>query len=174
MEAIKMRSKDGNIIIFGGGKNSVQTYPDLAVLNTNAWLWSVPSVSTINAPPSLTRHSANLYKIFMIIAFETYSWVSSLNEVNQGSPTNSDRDPTNKDGTSTNQSDLSSGNVNSSTYKIILYVVISIGCIAFLSGLVVCYKKCYKNRANIEKILTPGDSHNYNLHDKENHNNRVA
>ncbi|KAF0434568.1 galactose oxidase [Gigaspora margarita] len=61
--------KDGNIIIFGGAQTSAQVYPDLAVLNTNTWIWSVPSNSTVNAPPSLNFHTANLYNIYMIIAF---------------------------------------------------------------------------------------------------------
>ncbi|KAF0531629.1 galactose oxidase [Gigaspora margarita] len=179
-------SKDGNIIIFGGARGSAQVYPDLAVLNTNTWIWSVPSNSTVNVPPSLTFHTANLYKIYMIIAFgrktsqvvvrpynysnniyifntATYSWVSSFNEVSQGTPTNSD-------GAATNKGDLSTDNGNSSTYKIILYLVIGIGCIAFLSGLVVCYKKCYKNRTKIEKNLMSEVS---DLHDKERYSNIV-
>ncbi|KAF0531622.1 galactose oxidase [Gigaspora margarita] len=185
--------KDGNIIIFGGASGSAQVYPDLAVLNTNIWIWSVPSISTVNAPPSLTYHTANLYKIYMIIAFgretsqvitkpwiysnniyifntETYSWVSSLNEVSQGAPTKSDGTATNKGETSNNQGDSSTDNGNSSTYKIILYVVISIGCIAFLSGLFVCYKNYYKNRTKIEKNLMSEVS---DLHDKERYSNRV-
>ncbi|CAG8836742.1 17488_t:CDS:2, partial [Gigaspora margarita] len=132
--------KDGNIIIFGGASDTAQVYPDLAVLNTNTWIWSVPNISTVNAPPSLVRHTANLYNIYMIIAFgrktsqtvvkpyvysnniyifntETYSWVSLFDKVSQGTPTN-------KSGTSTNQGDSSTDNENNSTYKIILYVVI--------------------------------------------------
>ncbi|CAG8833375.1 12295_t:CDS:2, partial [Gigaspora margarita] len=127
--------KEGNIIIFGGATGAAQVYPNLVVLNTNAWLFSIPNVSTVNAPPSLVRHSANLHNIYMIIAFgrktsqitvkpyvysnniyifntETYSWVSSFNDVNQGTPTNSDGAPTNKGGTSTHQGDLSTDNGN--------------------------------------------------------------
>ncbi|CAG8764492.1 34237_t:CDS:2, partial [Gigaspora margarita] len=178
-------TNDGNIIIFGGANNDVQVYPDLAVLNTNTWIWSVPSNSTVNAPPSLSRPSANLYKIYMIIAFgrktsqvavkpwvysnniyifntETYSWVSSFNEVSQGTPTN-------KNGISTNQGNLPTDNGNSSTYKIILYVVISIGCIVFLSGLVMFYKKYCKNSTRLEKNLMSEGLHNSDLHDKEKH-----
>ncbi|KAF0416732.1 galactose oxidase [Gigaspora margarita] len=178
--------KDGNIVIFGGSNNNAQVYPDLAVLNTNAWIWSVPNNSTVNAPPSLVFHTANLYNIYMLIAFgrqiigeasvynnkiyifntETNSWVSSFNKVSQGAPTD-------KNGTSTNQGNLPTNNGNSSTYKIILYVVISICCIGFLSGLVVFYKKYYKKRTELEKILIPGDSHNSDLHDKERHSNIV-
>ncbi|KAF0416738.1 galactose oxidase [Gigaspora margarita] len=180
-------SKGGNIIIFGGASGFAQVYPDLAVLNTNTWMWSVPSNSTVNVPPSLIHHTANLYKIYMIIAFgrktsqlvvrpfnysnniyifntETYSWVSSFNEVSQGTPTNSD-------GAATNKGDLSTDNGNSLTYKIILYIVISIGCIAFLSSLVVCYKKYYKNRTKIEKNLMSDVN---DLHDKERYSNRVV
>ncbi|RIB22494.1 hypothetical protein C2G38_2075425 [Gigaspora rosea] len=101
-----------------------------------------------------------------ILNTETYSWVSSFNEVSQGAPTNNN-------GISTNQGNLPTDNGNSSTYKIILYVVISIGCIAFLSVLVVFYKKCYKNRTELEKILIAGDSDNSDLHDKERHSNIV-
>ncbi|CAG8812055.1 32953_t:CDS:2, partial [Gigaspora margarita] len=177
----------GNIIIFGGAQTSAQVYPDLAVLNTNTWIWSVPSNSTVNVPPSLNFHTANLYNIYMIIAFdrktgqvvvkpynysnniyifntETYSWVSSFNEVSQGTPANSDGAPTNK----TNQGNLSAENGKNSTYKIILYVVISIGCIAFLTCLVLCYKR-YKNRTKVEKILIPGKLYNSDLLDKEKH-----
>ncbi|KAF0531617.1 galactose oxidase [Gigaspora margarita] len=156
--------KDGNIIIFGGANGAAQVYPDLAVLNTNTWIWSVPSNSTVNAPPSLAFHTANLYKIYMIIAFggktfqkvvrpyvysnniyifdtETYSWVSSFNEVSQGTPTN-------KGGTSTNQGGLSTDNGNSSTYKIIL--------------------------KEIEKNLISEGLHNSDLYDKEKHGNSVV
>src|SRR5260364_398262 len=103
--------------------------------------------------------SNNIY----IFNTATYSWVSSFNEVSQGTPTNSD-------GAATNKGDLSTDNGNSSTYKIILYLVIGIGCIAFLSGLVVCYKKCYKNRTKIEKNLMSEVS---DLHDKERYSNIV-
>ncbi|RIB23157.1 hypothetical protein C2G38_2073511 [Gigaspora rosea] len=107
-------------------------------------------------------YSNNIY----IFNTETYSWVSSFNEVSQGAPTN-------KNGISTNQGNLPTDNGNSSTYKIILYVVISIGCIAFLSGLVVFYKKYYKNRTELEKNLITKDLHNSDLHDKERHSNLV-
>ncbi|KAF0353691.1 hypothetical protein F8M41_015111 [Gigaspora margarita] len=38
------------------------------VLNTNSWVWSVPSVSETSALP-LTQHSAELFKNNMILAF---------------------------------------------------------------------------------------------------------
>ncbi|RIB20768.1 hypothetical protein C2G38_1161317 [Gigaspora rosea] len=65
-------AQDGNIIIYGGSTiNSTKVdnvFSDIAVLNTNSWVWSVPSVSGISAPP-LTQHSAALYKNYMILAF---------------------------------------------------------------------------------------------------------
>ncbi|KAF0538921.1 galactose oxidase [Gigaspora margarita] len=66
-------TQDGNIIIYGGstddssGKLSY-VLSDIAVLNTNSWVWTVPSISGINAPP-LTEHSAALYKNYMILGF---------------------------------------------------------------------------------------------------------
>ncbi|CAG8485851.1 19351_t:CDS:2 [Dentiscutata erythropus] len=91
----------------------------------------------------------------------------------QVTPTNIAGTPANRDGTPTNQGDSSADNGNSSTFKIILYVVISIGCIAILSGLVVCYKKWYKNRTNIGKNLLSEDLYNSDLHDKEQYSSRV-
>ncbi|RIB01125.1 hypothetical protein C2G38_2231788 [Gigaspora rosea] len=66
-------TQDGNIIIYGGSVQNSSGYPvtvfsDIAVLNTNSWVWSVPSVSGTSAPP-LTQHSAALYKNYMILAF---------------------------------------------------------------------------------------------------------
>ncbi|CAG8835017.1 23342_t:CDS:2, partial [Gigaspora margarita] len=43
--------------------------PDLAVLDTNAWIWYIPVLPQENAPPPLTFHSAALYNDYMIIAF---------------------------------------------------------------------------------------------------------
>ncbi|KAF0549456.1 galactose oxidase [Gigaspora margarita] len=94
-------TQGGNIIIYGGSTydssgNIAYVFSDLAVLNTNSWAWSVPSVSGTNAPP-LTQHSAALYKNYMIIAFgatsatnlrtnniyiidiQNYTWVTTFN-----------------------------------------------------------------------------------------------
>ncbi|KAF0549454.1 galactose oxidase [Gigaspora margarita] len=65
-------TQNGNIIIYGGStvNNSdiIGVLSDIAVLNTNSWVWSVPSVSGTSASP-LTQHSAVLYKNYMILAF---------------------------------------------------------------------------------------------------------
>ncbi|KAF0513386.1 galactose oxidase [Gigaspora margarita] len=67
-------TQDGNIIIYGGSIINSSGYidnllSDVAVLNTNTWTWSIPSISQTNAPPPLTFHSAAIYKNYMIIAF---------------------------------------------------------------------------------------------------------
>ncbi|CAG8715489.1 12204_t:CDS:2, partial [Gigaspora margarita] len=71
-----MKNKVGqnsDIIIYGGSKYSVdqdtQALPNLAVLNTNSWTWSIPDIPPINTPKPLTHHSAALYKNYMIVAF---------------------------------------------------------------------------------------------------------
>ncbi|KAF0549481.1 galactose oxidase [Gigaspora margarita] len=66
-------TQDENIIIYGGSLydssgSIAYALSDIAVLNTNSWAWSVPSVSGTGAPP-LTQHSAVLYKNYMILAF---------------------------------------------------------------------------------------------------------
>ncbi|KAF0550193.1 galactose oxidase [Gigaspora margarita] len=65
--------QNGDIIIYGGSKYSVdqntQALPNLAVLNTNSWTWSIPDIPPINTPKPLSHHSAALYKNYMIVAF---------------------------------------------------------------------------------------------------------
>ncbi|CAG8696542.1 8554_t:CDS:2, partial [Gigaspora margarita] len=61
-----------DIIVYGGSKDDQlgpQTLPNLCVLNTNYWIWSIPDISPVNTPQSLTFHSAALYKNYMVIAF---------------------------------------------------------------------------------------------------------
>ncbi|KAF0428417.1 galactose oxidase [Gigaspora margarita] len=92
-------TQDGNIILYGGASLNISGAPvtifsDLAVLNTNTWVWSIPSTSGTKPPP-LMSHSAALYKNYMIIAFgqnatevyskniyildtRNYSWVISV------------------------------------------------------------------------------------------------
>ncbi|KAF0549476.1 galactose oxidase [Gigaspora margarita] len=70
-------TQDGNIIIYGGSiydssGNIAYVFSDIAVLNTNSWVWSAPSVSGTSAPP-LMPHSATLYKNYMILSFGTIS-----------------------------------------------------------------------------------------------------
>ncbi|CAG8783602.1 44731_t:CDS:2, partial [Gigaspora margarita] len=89
--------QNGNIILYGGSIGSnlgSQALPDLAVLDTNIWEWSIPSISQLNASPPLTFHSAVLYKFYMIISFvstktshttqTTVNSNSSSNNVNYG------------------------------------------------------------------------------------------
>ena len=59
------------IIIYGGVTYThSQVTPDLAVLNTETFEWTAPSVSSnIGDVPSLTCHSANLFENYMIVAF---------------------------------------------------------------------------------------------------------
>ncbi|KAF0550208.1 galactose oxidase [Gigaspora margarita] len=65
--------QNGDIIIYGGSKYSLdldtQALPNLAVLNTNSWTWSIPDISPKNTPQPLHFHSAVLYKNYMIVAF---------------------------------------------------------------------------------------------------------
>ncbi|KAF0549468.1 galactose oxidase [Gigaspora margarita] len=47
-------TQDGNIIIYGGSTHDshiVNVFSDNAVLNTNSWVWPVPSVSGTSSPP---------------------------------------------------------------------------------------------------------------------------
>ena len=59
------------IIIYGGEDiDFIQITPDLAVLNTETFEWTAPSVSSnIGNVPSLAAHSANLVGDYMIVAF---------------------------------------------------------------------------------------------------------
>ncbi|KAF0458738.1 galactose oxidase [Gigaspora margarita] len=125
-------TQDGNIIIYGGSTTldsslSIDNvFSDIAVLNTNTWVWSVPSISGPIAPP-LARHSATLYKTYMILAFgstsntilytnniyiidiQNYTWVTTFN-INIPTTTNSPTVQSNSN-SQTRQEDH-----NSSTY----------------------------------------------------------
>ncbi|KAF0345698.1 putative crinkler family protein [Gigaspora margarita] len=87
-----------NIILYGGSAGSnlgSRVLPDLAVLDTNIWDLSIPSISQSNAPPPLTFHSAvlshsgrittatNLTLNGNIYIFDTanYVWVTRLNSI---------------------------------------------------------------------------------------------
>ncbi|KAF0549467.1 galactose oxidase [Gigaspora margarita] len=148
-------TQDGNIIVYGGSTHDssgkmVYVFSDIAVLNTNSWVWSVPSVSGTSAPP-LTYHSAALYKNYMIIAFgitspfhpfanniyilniQNYTWVK------------------NNDNSSTDQPINNPSN---------LYIRIGIGMgvvilavVLFVIGFFI-----HKNRHKQEIIATPGTS----------------
>ncbi|CAG8644167.1 1216_t:CDS:2, partial [Gigaspora margarita] len=65
--------QNGDIIIYGGAEYilylETQALPNLAVLSTNSWTWSIPDIIPTNTPQSLLFHSAALYKNYMIIAF---------------------------------------------------------------------------------------------------------
>ncbi|CAG8857299.1 12490_t:CDS:1, partial [Gigaspora margarita] len=63
--------QNGDIIIYGGSEKDPlgpQVFPDLAVLNTNSWLWSIPNIPVSNIPQALTFHSAALYNNYMFVA----------------------------------------------------------------------------------------------------------
>ncbi|RIB06490.1 hypothetical protein C2G38_2115898 [Gigaspora rosea] len=169
-------TQDGNIIIYGGstlnsGKN-VNVFSDIAVLNTNSWSWSVPSVSGTSAPP-LTDHSAALYNNYMILAFgstsasnlhtnniyildiQNYTWISTFNIP-----------------TTTSQTKQTQSIGNSPTSQIIqannLYVGIGIGAgvvilavVLFIIGFFI-----YKNRHKETFIATPGTSKDDHIREK--------
>ncbi|KAF0461848.1 galactose oxidase [Gigaspora margarita] len=122
-------NQNGDIIIYGGSENDTlgpQVFPDLAVLNTNSWMWSIPNIPSSNIPQALTAHSAVLYKNYMFVAFgviastggtiynkdyyildtQKYVWVTTNNSVIttqgpskiQGSQPNKAIDPSSNDG----------------------------------------------------------------------------
>ncbi|KAF0550213.1 galactose oxidase [Gigaspora margarita] len=68
--------QNNDIIIYGGSKYNAdvgpygpQAFPNLVVLNTNSWTWSIPDIPPTNTPQPLSFHSAALYKNYMIVAF---------------------------------------------------------------------------------------------------------
>ncbi|KAF0464563.1 galactose oxidase [Gigaspora margarita] len=130
-------NQNGDIIIYGGSENDIlgpQVFPDLAVLNTNSWLWSIPNIPVSNIPQALTFHSAALYNNHMFVAFgiiastggalvnkdyyildtQKYIWVTTNNSVitTQGSSKSQGSQP--------NKADPSSNNCN--TIKPLLYL----------------------------------------------------
>ncbi|RIB20756.1 hypothetical protein C2G38_2178451 [Gigaspora rosea] len=151
----------GNIIIYGGtitdsSGEVFNVFSDIAVLNTNSWAWSVPSVSGTSAPP-LAQHSAALYKNYMILAFgattasnlytnniyildiQNYTWVTTFNVP-----------------TATSTSQISQANNNFSY----LYIGIGIG-----AGVVILFEVLfvigffiYKNRHKQEIVAISGTS----------------
>ncbi|KAF0476404.1 galactose oxidase [Gigaspora margarita] len=146
---------DGNIILYGGstltGTGSLEVLSDIAIINTNTWVWSVPSVSQTNTPPPLTFHSATLYKNYMIVAFglisstpvmtlnndiyildaQNYSWVTQIN-----------------------QNTLTTSQSTNNT----LYIGIGIGAsVIILVGIFVAIILFYRRRHNSDMVLaTPG------------------
>ncbi|RGB38777.1 hypothetical protein C1646_755276 [Rhizophagus diaphanus] len=66
-------TSDERIIIFGGikGGSNEPVLNQLAVLNTKStpYEWTIPQVSTINAPPTIVHHSATLIENYMFINF---------------------------------------------------------------------------------------------------------
>ena len=63
------------IIIYGGGKIKNISYiekvtPNLAILNTQTFEWTIPKVSSnVGEIPLLSSHTANLVGSYMIVAF---------------------------------------------------------------------------------------------------------
>ncbi|KAF0538908.1 galactose oxidase [Gigaspora margarita] len=169
-------TQDGNIIIYGGSLldssgNVATVFSDIAVLNTNSWVWFVPSVSGTSAPP-LTDHSAALYKNYMILAFgstsasnlytnniyildiQNYTWVATFPDKPTQSTGNSSTDQAN----------------NNYTY---LYIGIGIGAgvviltaVLFIIGFFI-----YKNRHKEEFIATSGTFRNDHI--RETHMSMV-
>ncbi|KAF0549465.1 galactose oxidase [Gigaspora margarita] len=160
-------TQDGNIIIYGGSTSNsgkvANVFSDIAVLNTNSWTWSVPSVSGTNAPP-LTQHSAVLYKNYMILAFgatsatnlytnniyildiQNFTWVTTFNI-----PT-----PTTNPAKHTQSNGYSSTDHDSSNLHIGIGIgmgVVILAVVLFVIGLFI-----YKNRHKQEIIATPGTS----------------
>ncbi|RHZ53497.1 hypothetical protein Glove_441g77 [Diversispora epigaea] len=61
---------NGYIIIFGGCKlDNTSVSPNIAMLHTNTYEWTIPSNSEENSPPSIWGHTANLHSDYMIITF---------------------------------------------------------------------------------------------------------
>ncbi|CAG8628935.1 24293_t:CDS:2 [Gigaspora margarita] len=75
-------SQNGDIIIYGGSEyslsESTQALPNLAVLNTNSWTWSIPDIHPTNTPQPLLYHSAAMYKNYMIVAFGVIASTGNL------------------------------------------------------------------------------------------------
>ncbi|KAF0549487.1 galactose oxidase [Gigaspora margarita] len=160
-------TQDGNIIIYGGSThdrsgNITYVFSDIAVLNTNSWVWSVPRVSGTSAPP-LTQHSAELYKNYMILAFgansasilytnniyildiQNYTWVTTFNIPTTTNPPKQTQSNVNS---STDQANNNSSN---------LFIGIGIGMgivILFVIGFFI-----YKNRHKQEIMATSNDDH---------------
>ncbi|KAF0538901.1 galactose oxidase [Gigaspora margarita] len=176
-------TQDGNIIIYGGSLqdssgNPATLFSDIAVLNTNSWVWSVPSVSGTSAPP-LTRHSAALYKNYMILAFgatsasnlytndiyilniQNYTWVAKFNVPTTTIPP---KQPPSTGNSSTDQAN------NNFTY---LYIGIGIGAgvVILTAVLLIIGFFIYKNRHGEEFIMTSGTSRNDHI--RETHMSTV-
>ncbi|RIB25353.1 hypothetical protein C2G38_490014 [Gigaspora rosea] len=164
-------TQDGNIIIYGGSTTlgtslSIDNvFSDIAVLNTDTWVWSVPSISGPIAPP-LARHSATLYKNYMILAFgstsksilytnniyildiQNYTWVNSFN-INIPTTTNSPTVQSNSN-SQTSQEDHNSSNLYIGIGICVAVVILAV--ILFIVGFFI-----YKNRHK-EIIKIPGTS----------------
>ncbi|KAF0403432.1 galactose oxidase [Gigaspora margarita] len=158
------------IIIYGGaGYNSSgsigNVFSDLAVLDTNSWLWTVPSVSGTRAPPPLSMHSAALYKNYMIIAFgatsstslsnncyildiqnQNYTWVTKFNVLTTTNPVIQTH---NNGNSSTEQANNNSSNLY---FGIGIGAgVVSLAIVLFIIGFFI-----YKNQHKEKFIATPG------------------
>ena len=74
------KASNGKIIIHGGGAiDDAQVTPDMAVLNTETFEWTIPLVSSnIGKVPSLTAHSADLVGNYMIVAFGKHIFIFTI------------------------------------------------------------------------------------------------
>ncbi|KAF0538904.1 galactose oxidase [Gigaspora margarita] len=160
-------TQDGNIIIYGGSAldssgNYSNIFSDIAVLNTNSWVWFVPSVSGTSAPP-LTDHSAVLYNNYMILAFgvtsvsnlytnniyildiHNYTWVTTFNS--------------------------STDKANNNFSYLYIGIGIGIGVVILIVVLFIIGFFIYKNRHKEKFIATPGTSKNDHI--RETHMSTV-
>ncbi|KAF0538917.1 galactose oxidase [Gigaspora margarita] len=128
--------------IYGGSTidsfgNDVNIFSDIAVLNTNSWVWFVPNVSGTSSVSVLNLYANKIY----ILDIQNYTWVTTFNVPTPQSNGNSSTDQAN----------------NNSSY---LYVGIGIGAGVIISAVVLFIIGffIYKNRHNEEFIATPGTS----------------
>ncbi|KAF0495066.1 galactose oxidase [Gigaspora margarita] len=83
-------NQNGDIIIYGGSELEYskefleysQSLPDLCVLNTNSWIWSIPNIPSTNIPHTLSYHSAALYNNYMVVAFGVIASTGGLHNKN--------------------------------------------------------------------------------------------
>ncbi|KAF0549484.1 galactose oxidase [Gigaspora margarita] len=135
-------TQDGNIIIYGGSTldssgKIVYVFSDVAVLNTNSWVWSVPSATSASI-----LYTNNIY----ILDIQNYTWVTTFNIPTTTNPAKQTQSNGNS---STDQANNSSSN---------LYIGIGVGAgvvilavVFFVIGFFI-----FKNQHKQEIIATPG------------------
>ncbi|CAG8823986.1 26377_t:CDS:2, partial [Gigaspora margarita] len=156
------QTQNGTIIIFGGqsSTNYIQAPPDLVMLDTNVYpmKWRALNVSSTNAPPSLTCHSATLFDNFMIIAFGKITVASGgsgkLNSqiyvfdiLNNEWVTS-----TNRTSNSTNLNNKSTNIISNSQIPVVIILFIVIGLIIFFTIVGALIYRKYRNYIMEEKL----------------------